>query len=257
MGTKRQILWIGISLSSLVAAAGMARHWAWPAEELPAAVERHVLIGSQNTERVVAVRLAKNAILRAALHKASQDTSRQAAAQPSVEALNQENVDLIPEESLLGNPDELSATGAAPLSANPTASAQGEAKAALPPEEAVAQERVDAEWTDQVKMELAASVAANATAAATIVAVDCHETICKVELQHPDRTTSERFEVDVLRTASWVGDGVDMVARRTPDGHGRILTTLYLAKEASGANTLASVGGERNEKLAMATDGIN
>jgi hypothetical protein len=125
------------------------------------------------------------------------------------------------------------------------------------PQTALVQESSDPEWTATVSAELEGMAAVYTETATSIDAVDCRETVCRIDLRHPDQAASNHFNEVALRHGSWT-DAFDLIARTRSSDVGTTSTTLYLVEAGAGAQAVALIATSNDgTRPNPEVDGIN
>jgi hypothetical protein len=92
-------------------------------------------------------------------------------------------------------------------------------------------EPVDTSWARATQRELTGKLRELVGGSSSVQAVDCKNTLCRVELNNDNDKAGQDFLRTFLRSHAWGGNG--MAIRGEPDSKGRVALTMYLAREGA------------------------
>jgi hypothetical protein len=92
-------------------------------------------------------------------------------------------------------------------------------------------EPVDTGWARATQRELTGKLRELVGGSSSVQAVDCKNTLCRVELDNDNDKAGQDFLRSFMRSHAWAGNG--MAIRGEPDSKGRVALTMYLAREGA------------------------
>jgi hypothetical protein len=99
----------------------------------------------------------------------------------------------------------------------------------------LSQELDDPTWSQRAELDIATLLHPNMITGSRVLSVDCHTTLCRVEVEHADRGAQSRLVDHLPREAPFEGG---MLFYRIADETGVLRTLIYLAR--SGYTLLAA-----------------
>jgi hypothetical protein len=120
--------------------------------------------------------------------------------------------------------------GHMPAEQGPVSRAGGPQEFSAHVESAFLREAEDPHWTREVRRSLEEQLAARPEGGAALHSLECHVSLCRLELLHPGEEQYQRFMLQALHGQSF-WKGATLTTRKENVASGGIMTVSYLMRE--------------------------